>query len=257
MSALSRGELAAAAHCRDRSQCRPLRLPPYTRGRDWVHGRREPGCRDVAIGISATNGQPWCRWCSQCDGLAFWDGSREPGRCIAGNRHDHSGSSNYSLPHNTTFSGGQPGWRWCSQCEGLIFQTATPSPCPAGGPHKLGGSADYALRNGGTDPTEQPNWRWCNKCQILAYFDGSRQPGPCPVNGRHDHTGSGNYSIPNAAWTASLVPHRTSSWLRSVSQTPHGRRGMPKQHAVRSTDDQRADLTARFAGPLKPAPAGV
>ena len=27
---------------------------------------------------------------------------------------------------------------------------------------------------------------------------------------------------------------------------------MPKQHAVRSTDDQRADLTARFAGPLTP-----
>jgi hypothetical protein len=158
---------------------------------------------DIATNIYPTNGgQPWWRWCDKCEGIAYWDGSRGPGLCIAGGRHNHSGGY-YSLPHDTTFPDGQPGWRWCNKCETLNFLTATPAPCPAGGVHTLGSSAGYVLRDNSTGPNEQQNWRWCNKCQALAFWDGSRQPGLCPIAGHHDHTGSGNYSIP-VSWATNL-----------------------------------------------------
>src|SRR5262249_25141189 len=47
---------------------------------------------DVACGVRAIQGQPGWRWCKKCEGLAFWDGSRQPGTCAAGGRHDHSES---------------------------------------------------------------------------------------------------------------------------------------------------------------------
>jgi hypothetical protein len=162
---------------------------------------------DVAYGISATNGQPGWRWCAKCEGLAFWDGSRNPGPCIAKGHHDHSASSYYSLPHDTSFPNGQSGWHWCNKCETVIFETAMPAPCPAGGSHGLNSSAHYVLRMNDTAANEQQGWRWCNKCQALAYYDGS---GPCPISDRHDHTGSGKYSIPYA-WAANLgfLAHET------------------------------------------------
>src|SRR4030095_12776158 len=36
---------------------------------------------DVASGMSGWRGQPGWRWCSKCESLAFWDGSRAPGVC--------------------------------------------------------------------------------------------------------------------------------------------------------------------------------
>jgi hypothetical protein len=210
VSAMDRGRLVATA--RDAATAAGAGLSGYLHTLAIVTGYPGSGNvgADVAYGISATNGQPGWRWCAKCEGIAFWDGSRSPGPCIAAGRHDHSGSSYYSLPHDTSFANGQPGWRWCNKCETLIFNTATPAPCPAGGNHALGSSAHYVLRKDSIGTNEQQNWRWCNKCQALAYYDGSRQPGPCPVSGRHDHTGSGNYSIPYG-WAANLgfLAHET------------------------------------------------
>jgi len=158
---------------------------------------------DVAWSTRATNGQPGWRWCANCEGLAFWDGSRSPGPCIAGGHHDHGGSGYYSLPHDTSFSNGQPGWSWCNKCEALSYNTANPAPCPGGGAHSFGGSANYVLRANSTADNEQQHWKWCRRCQALAFFDGSRQPGPCPLGGRHDHTTSADYSIP-IAWAADM-----------------------------------------------------
>jgi hypothetical protein len=158
---------------------------------------------DIAAGINDTRGQPGWRWCSKCEGLAFWDGSREPGPCAATGRHDHSGSAYYSIEHDTTISDGQAGWRWCRQCETIIFLTSSPAACPAGGNHALSSSFQYVIRMGSTSPDEQNNWKWCVRCQGLAYDDPGRGPGPCPVGGRHDHSGSANYSLP-IAWSATV-----------------------------------------------------
>jgi hypothetical protein len=158
----------------------------------------------VAMDILASNGQDGWRWCSKCEGFAFWGGwQQSPAPCIGTGVHDHSDSSYYSLPHDTNFPDGQPGWRMCAKCQALIFDTANPAPCPGNGTHSLDSAFQYVVRMNSTAPNEQQNWRWCNKCQALAYFDFRRLPGLCPVNGRHDHTGSGNYSIP-FAWSASM-----------------------------------------------------
>jgi hypothetical protein len=187
---------------------------------------------DVVASISTTGGQAGWRHCAKCEGIAFWNGVRDPGFCVAGDRHDHSHSGYYSLYHDTSFASGQNGWRWCNKCEALIFNTATPAPCPGGDRHVLGGSADYVLRAdtsadivkpyGGVpvgfgltmnaiaaaqDAAEQKNLHWCKQCQALSFWDGSpsRKLGPCPVSatGRHEIAG-GNYGIP-FEWAASLT----------------------------------------------------
>ena len=39
------------------------------------------------------------KWCKNCESMAFWDGSRGPGLCPAGGRHDHSASRCYVPPN--------------------------------------------------------------------------------------------------------------------------------------------------------------
>lgn len=41
---------------------------------------------------------PFWRWCSKCESMAFWDGSRAPGPCPAGGTHDHNTSAFYGPP---------------------------------------------------------------------------------------------------------------------------------------------------------------
>jgi hypothetical protein len=157
---------------------------------------------DVAYGFSKTVGQPCWHWCSKCQGFAFWDGSRQPGACPAGARHDHTGSSFYSAVITPATYDGQDGWRWCSKCEGMTFNTSPSAPCAGGGTHALGGSSPYRVRLSAVSAAgEQDGWRWCSKCQGLA-FDGNG-PGPCPAGGTHDHSGSSAYTVP-FAWAADL-----------------------------------------------------
>ena len=40
-------------------------------------------------------GQRSWAWCSKCQSLAFWDQTRPPGRCAAGNTHNHLSSGHY------------------------------------------------------------------------------------------------------------------------------------------------------------------
>jgi len=150
--------------------------------------------QDVVSRISAWRGQVGWRWCKNCECLAYWDGSREPGRCAGGIRHDHSGSSLYSIEHDTTITDGHAGWRWCSQCEAIVSSSFM-APCPAGGTHTLG-DRNYVIRVGSSGPGEQSNWSRCNGCQCLVYNDAVRGPGPCHVSGRH--VPISNYSVPQA-----------------------------------------------------------
>ncbi len=261
---MSRSQIAAAARAAATAAGADITHFIYTLA--VVAGYSGGGAQgnDVVLGIRATNGQAGWRWCSQCDGLAFWDGSRQPGRCVAGGRHDHSGSSYYSLSHDVNFNNGQNGWRWCSKCETLCFGSATPAPCPTSGTHSFGSSADYVLRINSPGLDEQPSWRWCKNCQTLAYFDATRQPGPCPVNGRHDHSESGNYSIP-MAWAASLgfLAHETGHGFgldHAFGTSRAGNFGNDSRPGAYgdSTDIMSWDGTAKFAVPLyTPAGAGL
>jgi hypothetical protein len=87
------------------------------------------------------------RWCRKCQGLAF-GGSGVPGPCPAGATHDHTGSGNYTLVHDTPGAPGQSNWRWCQKCQGLAFGgSGAPGPCPAGTTHDHTGSGNYSLRH--------------------------------------------------------------------------------------------------------------
>jgi hypothetical protein len=218
---------------------------------------------DVAAGIFETLGQPGWRWCSKCESLAFWDGSRDPGACVAGGRHDHGGSSYYAV-RETGFVGGQPGWRWCVKCETMVFNTSNPATCPGGGTHDLSQSGPYVLHLGGATDREQDQWHWCSKCQGLAFWDRSRAPGPCPMGGLHDHSTSGDYGIA-FAWAADV------GWF--AHESGHGF-GLDHSFDLSRTGDlyndsrpgaygDRADImswanTAFFAAPrFTPAGAGL
>jgi len=54
----------------------------------------------LLLGDAAARGQPGWRWCSQCYALAFQEAGKPAGACLAGGRHDHSSSGNYTLPRD-------------------------------------------------------------------------------------------------------------------------------------------------------------
>lgn len=208
---MQRGEVAALA--RATAQAAGVVTVGYRHVLAVVYDRPDSGAvgSDFILGVQPWQGQPGWRHCRRCESLAFWDGTREPGLCSAGGRHDHSASSYYAVAHDSAVVDGQPGWRWCRVCEGLIFEGAqTSSPCAGGGTHDLAGFR-YLLRNGSTDGGEQSGWRWCARCDGLAYSPDALTSGRCPGGGGvHDHQGSGNYSLP-LAWAASvgLLAHET------------------------------------------------
>jgi hypothetical protein len=131
------------------------------------------------------------RWCRKCQGMAF--GGNPSSVCPAGGSHDHSGSGNYALVHNSPPPAVQANWRWCRKCQGLAFAGNPGSVCPAGGAHDHTGSGNYSLLHNVPGRAGQRDWRWCRKCQGLAFAGnpGSR----CPAGGAHDHAGSGNYTL--------------------------------------------------------------
>jgi hypothetical protein len=141
--------------------------------------------------ISITNAQNLWKWCNKCQGMAYSD-SGTLGVCPAGNVHDHTGSSDYSLLYGLPGSAAQSNWRWCSKCQGLAFAGNSASVCPAGDGHSSIGSADYALLYDTTMASAQSNWRWCSKCQGLAFAGNSA--GVCPAGDGHSSAGSADYN---------------------------------------------------------------
>ena len=159
--------------------------------------RWDRGLADDAVVIHElrspyTLGQNNWRWCGKCQGLAY--AGFGPGPCPATGVHDHSGSGDYGLLHDTSDFKGQNSWRWCNKCQGLAFAGAGTGNCPAGGVHDLSRSYDYLLLNHNTFPG-QNNWRWCKKCKGLAFAGAPTSPGTCPAGEKHDHSASGDYTL--------------------------------------------------------------
>ena len=64
-------------------------------------GRLSAAGPNVISSIVPYPGQSGWRHCNKCLSLAFWDGSRLPGKCAGGDRHNHEQSSLYALAHST------------------------------------------------------------------------------------------------------------------------------------------------------------
>jgi hypothetical protein len=62
------------------------------------------------------------RHCKNCQGLAY-NGSGVLGWCPAGGHHNHTGSYNYYLHHDTGTVPvyNQNGWRYCAKCAALFY----------------------------------------------------------------------------------------------------------------------------------------
>jgi hypothetical protein len=189
--------------------------------------------KDVSASFSDFAGQPGWRWCSNCQSLAFYDGTAaHPGACAAapGAFHVHDFGFPYApyFDVNTIPSGKDPsgqefvtavqsGWCWCNKCQAMVFQTATPANCPGGGQHSLSPSLGYVFRlDGGTVPptlpAEQDGWRRCGKCQGLVV--NANPQGACPMGGSHDVSGSDTYTVP-IGWAVDLgfFSHETGHGL--------------------------------------------
>jgi hypothetical protein len=139
----------------------------------------------VVSGVYSELGQRHWWWCSKCQSLGFWDGSRLPGSCPAGGSHDHSSSSRYVARQQFP---GEAGWRWCRKCECLAHPSGQPGPCPAGpGGHDFSASGEYVVATQATQGT-QDKWGRCSKCTVLVYTGNA--PGPCPAGGVHAPSGT-------------------------------------------------------------------
>jgi len=182
----------------------PYADDPYLRGVYSIYVQIE---KLTDGGVPTISLQRNWRWCNKCQGL-FFGGGQATSRCPEGGTHApqaHSGSGNYSLPHNVPASPDrQKEWRWCNKCQGLFFgPTVASSTCPSGGTHMppgLSGSGNYSLpHNVPASPDCQSNWRWCNNCQGL-FFGGGQATSRCPEGGTHApqaQSGSGNYTLPH------------------------------------------------------------
>jgi RNA polymerase subunit RPABC4/transcription elongation factor Spt4 len=140
----------------------------------------------VVIGVYQELGQRGWGWCNKCQSLAFSDGSRPPGVCIAGGNHDHSQSSLYVARFEQQ-APGETGWRHCSKCECMVHLDAAQGPCAAQGQHDLGTSGTYVVATAST-PATQDQWRHCTRCSVLV-FGGGPSTAPCPAGGQHQLTG--------------------------------------------------------------------
>jgi RNA polymerase subunit RPABC4/transcription elongation factor Spt4 len=159
----------------------------------------------VVTGFYQELGQRHWMWCSKCQSLAFWDQSRPPGSCPAGERHDHSSSSRYVARQQ---SAGETGWRWCRGCECLARPSGQLAPCAAGlGGHDFSASGDYVVATDPT-PTTQDKFSRCSRCTVLVYTGNS--PGPCAAGGVHTPVGSyyvGLDQFPTLAFMAHETGH--------------------------------------------------
>jgi len=84
--------------------------------------------------------QPDWKHCKKCQSLAY-NGQGVLGYCPAGNQHDHTGSHNYYLWHDSddTPIYRQSLWRYCDKCASLFYEPGlalSRCPAPGGGQHR-------------------------------------------------------------------------------------------------------------------------
>lgn len=89
-------------------------------------------------------GQPSWKWCNKCQCM-FYAGGAKMGLCQAGGAHDPTGSNDYTLVYDASYTSGQDNWRWCSKCQELAYAGISNGKCPAGGTHDFGSSYDYKV----------------------------------------------------------------------------------------------------------------
>jgi hypothetical protein len=137
------------------------------------------------------------QWCTKCQVLTRVGGI-DAGPCPGGGKHDHTGSSWYTLLHKPPAGHSYPtqsGWQWCNKCQSLTYAgSGVSGACSGGGKHDHTSSNDYTLVHD-TANYGQSDWRWCSKCYALAYAGGSG--GPCAAGGVHDTSSSFNYDVIN------------------------------------------------------------
>jgi hypothetical protein len=174
----------------------------YRKPTGWDHGF----ARD---GVFVNEVRTW-QWCNKCQELTSTAGL-SVGQCAAGGTHDHSGSDNYTLLHDTASGGtGQSNWQWCSKCQALTYAGGSSmGVCPSGGTHSHNGSGNYTLVHD-TANYGQNNWRYCRKCQALAFAGASA--GTCAAGGAHDLSQSYDYDLfKDAAKHSFLCSHASAN----------------------------------------------
>jgi hypothetical protein len=156
----------------------------------------------VIYGTVQELGQPGWRWCSKCQGLAFWDDQDQPGKCPAGRTHDHLSSGAYVARFDSDGSG-ELGWRYCSKCRSMVYRGATTGICVDGRAHDLGASGAYrVILTSSPSGTAQSGWHRCTNCQVLVAGPGAW--GACKAGGVHTLDAS-DYSVgwdqrPSLSW---------------------------------------------------------
>lgn len=171
------------------------------RGGDW-----DPvAVANIVVGFRRYDGyasqQASWRWCKRCQGMYYvWpEGSPWPegsaNVCVAGGKHDSTGSKSYIMFAGDEIPGAQGDWGWCQKCGGIYYHDA-PSVCVYDQLyHYSGDSGKYAMLLAGLSrtTTTQDGWQWCHKCGLLFF---SQNPGSlCPVGGAHDPSGSAAYTV--------------------------------------------------------------
>jgi hypothetical protein len=113
-------------------------------------------------------GQPYWRWCHECEGLFF-----------AGEDITHTAGG--LCPHER---------------EGLRH------------PHYGSQSGEYTLVQNGTPDAGEGDWWWCRKCAGLFCGGGATgfEAGVCPAGAHHNHEGSGNYRVKSTIIVGPTVP---------------------------------------------------
>lgn len=91
-------------------------------------------------------GQDQWRWCNRCQCMCYGGLGSQRGQCPSGDRHDYTGSGNYSIEQDGRYDASdQTGWRWCNKCYCLCYAGNGRGPCPVRGRHNFNGSGHYYL----------------------------------------------------------------------------------------------------------------
>jgi hypothetical protein len=79
------------------------------------------GAGGRAFTAPGVDGKTYCNL-----GSATYDNTLNLGPCPAGGSHDHTGSGNYLLQHDTPLGASQQAdWKWCGKCQELTYAMPT------------------------------------------------------------------------------------------------------------------------------------
>lgn len=156
-----------------------------------MHEFAESLTYSVPFDVEPVDAQPGWRHCGKCQTLSY--AGFEVGPCPAGDLHDHSAGSRYSVFPNS-LAQGQPGWRLCRKCLALALGSVSDGVCRDGTAHDLTGSRAYLISGNGVMEGAENNWNWCHRCQCLAH-GGPSFAGICHDGAPHDFTESESYGV--------------------------------------------------------------